>query len=398
MSRLLMLARVLVGAGAAAAAFALMACGENSAANPNGFYGIHPQSELTETDLELMREGGIELARGLVPWGAIEAEQGTYDWSAVDETVRGLAAHGIEPMLFLYGSTAWATAEDGHACEPGGIPDCGAFVPASDATQQAFAEFARAAVERYRPEGEFWSEGDASCGLPFEIPVVCEAEEPPCECDEPVPVTTWQVWNEPNSPKYAAPDASARAFAALLEPTAEAIRAADPEAEVVLGGIWGPREPPGDARRAPLVPVGEFLDRLYRFPGIDASFDAVAVHPYSPDVRGVLDQVADAQRAIEVAGDDAGIYITEIGWASSGPEDSRLVKGEAGQAQMLLRTFSAFERHRRAFRLRGVFWYTWRDGGGAGICEWCAGAGLHTAFGAPKPAWYQLIQFTGGSD
>jgi Glycosyl hydrolase catalytic core len=271
-------------------------------------------------------------------------------------------------------------------------------VPGTDATRFAFAGFAHAAVERYGPEGEFWSEGDPSCGLPFEIPVVCPNEEPPCGCDEPVPVTTWQVWNEPNSPKYAGPDASPAAYAELLQATSAAVRNADPDAEIVLGGIWGPRERPGDGGTTTLVPVGDFLDELYSFPGIEASFDAVAVHPYSHDVSGVLDQIAEARRAVEAAGDDAALYVTEIGWASSGPSNSRLVKGEKGQARMLSRTFSALDEQRRAFQLRGVFWYTWRDGTDAGICDWCAGAGLRTASGAPKPAWYEMTRFTGGSE
>lgn len=390
--------RALVLAAAAAAVLALTGAGEGPAPAPDGFFGIQPQADLTETDLEQMRAGGIGAVRGMVPWGAVEIEQGSYDWSDVDASIRELAAHGIDPLLYLYGAPAWAAAADGRSCEPGGVPDCATFVPASDATREAFAAFAAAAVDRYGPEGEFWSEGDPSCGLPIEIPVICANEAPPCDCEESTPVTRWQVWNEPNSPKYSAPDATPEAYAALLSTTAAAIRAADPGAEVVLGGIWGPRERPGSPRRAPLDPVGEFLDQLYHVPGIEESFDAVAVHPYSPDVRGVLHQVDDARRAIDAAGDDAGIYVTEIGWASSGPIGSRLVKGEAGQAEMLSDTFAALERHRRAFRLRGVFWYTWRDGGGAGICDWCDGAGLRTAAGAPKPAWYELVEITGGSE
>jgi polysaccharide biosynthesis protein PslG len=362
-------------AAAAAAALTLVACGGTEAA-PEVTFGIHPQEELTESDLELMRDAGIEAVRGMVNWGAVEPAPGTYDWTAVDASMRELGEHGIDPVLYLYGAPGWAAFMDGQDCVPGGRPDCAALVPRGDDTLEAFAAFARAAVERYGRDGDFWSE----CG--------CDAS----------PVTTWQIWNEPNSPKYSAPDASPAAYAALLQVTSEAIRGADPDAEIVLGGIWGPRQRPGDRGLPALVPVGEFLDELYRFPGIEATFDAVAVHPYSPDVSGVLDQVDDARSAIEAAGDDAALYVTEIGWASSGPPDSRLVTDEEGQAEMLSRTFSALEDRGRAFRLRGVFWYTWRDGTGAGICGWCTGAGLRTASGAPKPAWHAMTTFTGGSD
>src|SRR5690606_30786202 len=142
-----------------------------------------------------------------------------------------------------------------------------------------------------------------------------------------------------------------------------------------------------------LAPIDRFLRRLYRVPGIKRRFDAIAVHPYSSNVDGVLRQIRAARAAVRGAGDDAATYVTEIGWASRGPRNKPYAKGPLGQARILDRALTALERQRRAFRLRGVFWYTWRDGGsGAAICRWCAGAGLRTASGRAKPAWRKFVK------
>jgi hypothetical protein len=48
----------------------------------------------------------------------------------------------------------------------------------------------------------------------------------------------------------------------------------------------------------------------------------------------------------------------------------------------------ALERRQRRFRLRGVFWYSWRDRpSGESHCSWCNYSGLRTKDGAAKPAW-----------
>jgi hypothetical protein len=50
-------------------------------------------------------------------------------------------------------------------------------------------------------------------------------------------------------------------------------------------------------------------------------------------------------------------------------------------------------RKRRAFRLRGVFWYSWRDTvGGDQICAWCGHAGLRNGDGSAKPAWDAFVK------
>ena len=96
-----------------------------------------------------------------------------------------------------------------------------------------------------------------------------------------------------------------------------------------------------------------------------------------------------ARRTLARVGDRrAGTWITEIGWAAGGPRENPYVKGRQGQARLLSRTLSELRRRGRSFRLRGVFWYSWRDkAGGSSICEWCGHSGLRARDGSAKPAW-----------
>ncbi|MQA76177.1 MAG: hypothetical protein GEU88_17895 [Solirubrobacterales bacterium] len=170
----------------------------------------------------------------------------------------------------------------------------------------------------------------------------------------------------------------------MLNSASAAIKRVDRGADVILGGMWGPRS----ANRV-VTPVKPYLQRLYAIKGIEASFDSIALHPYASNVEGSLAAVEVARGALERARDRrAGIWVTEIGWAAGGPRKSPYVKGKKGQAKLLSQTLAQLRSRRRTFRLRGVFWYSWRDKhGGESICEWCGHAGLRAKSGSAKPAW-----------
>jgi hypothetical protein len=79
--------------------------------------------------------------------------------------------------------------------------------------------------------------------------------------------------------------------------------------------------------------------------------------------------------------------------ASGGPPQEPYVKGDAGQARLLEKAHDDLLRKRRAFRLRGVFWYSWRDkDGGDQICAWCG----HAGDGSAKPAWDAFVKVASG--
>ncbi len=340
-----------------------------AAASPT--YGVVPQDGAlpSSADLELMPRAGIESVRLMASWANAEPAPGVYNWGAMDAMVRETTAHGISPLFFLYGMPAWAARQDGRRCRS---DRCGVFVPRTPATQAAFASFAGAAAERYGAGGAFWE------------PATEPASEAPCACTEPRPVSAWQIWNEQNSAKYFAPQVRVERYASLLSRASSAIKVADPSAEVILGGMWGP-----ESSRKGLLTVSSYLKRLYSVAGIRDSFDAIALHPYAATAGQSVDQIEAARKLVESLGDpEVGLWVTELGWAAAGPKGHPYVKGLQGQARLLSQTLKRLSRRARSFRLEAVFWYSWRDkAGGDAICEWCGHAGLRAKDGSAKPAW-----------
>jgi polysaccharide biosynthesis protein PslG len=248
---------------------------------------------------------------------------------------------------------------DGRECSV----HCGPFAPSSNATRAAYARFAGAAVNRYGPGGTFWLDHPE---LPY------------------LPVHAWQIWNEQNSPFFFRPGPDPESYAALLRAAANEIRAADPRAEIVLGGVWSADDTPSG-----VVGSARYMRALYRVPQVSDSFDGIAIHPYDAHVRGVFEQISAVRRAARRAGDGGvDLWVTELGWASSGRPNEGLVKGAAGQARMLTRAFGRLLGRADRYHLRGAFWYAWRDTDrGRAVCRWCAYSGLVSREGVPKLAY-----------
>lgn len=393
-------ARVLVAAGLTATAAAI-ALSPPATAQP--LYGVVPQDTPTAADMQLMPRGGISSMRMMVHWPTVESVKGVYDWTDTDAMVRESVRYGLDPLPFLYGTPVWAARDDGRNCRPA---ECSVYPPSSGATRAAFARFAAAAVERYGPDGDFWKaptelsatqEPPGTSPCPVDLPFPCPEPPPPppptttpppteapCDCSEPRPIRRWQVWNEQNSSKFFAPKPDVGLYAAMLAAAGDAIHAADPGADVILGGMWGPQK-----AAKTVLPTKQYLDALYRVGGITKSFDSIAVHPYAKNVSGAVSQLTAAHRMAKRHGDGkVGMWVTEIGWADRGPQGDPYVKGRKGQARILARALKAFEDLQRRLRLRGVYWYSWRDRAtGDEQCSWCGYSGLRTKDGEAKPAW-----------
>ncbi|HKA66514.1 MAG TPA: hypothetical protein VKG03_01270, partial [Solirubrobacterales bacterium] len=55
---------------------------------PRGFFGIGPQTTLTDEDAAYMKAGGIESVRWPLTWGAIQpTARGGYNWESFDPVV-----------------------------------------------------------------------------------------------------------------------------------------------------------------------------------------------------------------------------------------------------------------------------------------------------------------------
>ncbi|HKF83380.1 MAG TPA: hypothetical protein VKB23_10525 [Solirubrobacterales bacterium] len=329
---------------------------------PAGFFGIVPQTPLGTKDLARMRAGGIETVRLPVAWSSIQrSPRADYDWSGFDAAVAATAKQRIGILPVLGTSPHWATGNWRRMPVDGGRE------------RRAWAAFVGAAVARYGSRGEFWEEhGPGS--------------------DEPLPrlpIEAWQVWNEENFFYFVRPVSTSR-FARLLAVTRPAVRRADPRAEIVLGGLFGaPRQ---GLPRA--LDAADFLQRLYRSPGVKANFDAVALHPYAADVAELRRQVEGLRAVMARHGDRrSGLYITEMGWGSAyNPRTVAFEVGLHGQVRELRGAYDYLLANRGRLRLRQVDWFTWKDLPGA--CNFCDSSGLFRQGERfrPKPAWRALVQ------
>lgn len=332
---------------------------------PRSFFGVVPQGALFTEDLDRMGEGKVGTIRLHLPWAVFnpsEADEPAFE--SIDGVFLGAARNGIEVVPFVFGTPVWAAAYDGETeC----APDCATYAPRSPKALAAWGDFLEVLVERYGPDGELWKEN----------PDV-----------DPMPVHAWQIWNEQNSATFYSPEPDAESYANLLAASEEAIQAHDPEAEILLGGMFG-TPPDGDD-------AWDYLRELYEA-GADEHFDAIAVHPYGGQVDKLELQVELMRDEVIRADDDAATWITEIGWASSGPPNP-YNKGPQGQAEQLEAAYGLLMDKRLEWEVENVSWYSWRDVADS-PCEWCGGSGLFPveSLERPKPSWESYVALTGGS-
>jgi hypothetical protein len=344
-------------AGVLALALALPS---SAAALPRGFFGIAPPTPIGEGDAARMASGGIESVHLPLVWADIQPQpEGEYDWREFDAKMAVLARRHLQVLPFAYGTPRWISHD------PARLPIDG------PRARRTWAQFLRAAVERYGPRGSFWAEHDGSSGdfLPRR------------------PIHVWQIWNEENFFYFAKPASPGR-YGRLFKASHNAVRAIDPGAKTIIGGLFGrPRQRPPQAMAATT-----FLERLYRVRGIRAALDGIDVHPYARNARVLREEVEEV-RQVAIANRDrgAGLYVTEMGWGSQNdPRKVAFEVGRSGQARELRRAYSFLISAQRRLHLKQVYWFSWKDA--PGVCNFCDSAGLFYG-GArfrPKPAWHSF--------
>jgi hypothetical protein len=341
---------------------------------PRAFFGIAPQTTLTDTDASYMKAGGIGSVRWPINWSLVQPKaKGDYDWSSVDPAVEVAARRGLTVLPFLYGTPRWVA----HKVTT---------LPIDNARARgAWLAFVEAAVKRYGPEGEFWAGHDPTVAGVNYVPAVPRA----------LPIRTWQVWNEANFFYFAYP-ASPTRYARLLKPTYTTIKRADPTAKVILSGLFGNPDPSGSRG----MDATKFLAALYRVPGIKRYFDAVALHPYAFHVED-LEELTEGLREVVLENHDpsAALYITEMGWGSQNdPNVVAFEQGIGGQARELRGAYRYLIANRHRLNLKGTYWYSWKDNPEYVACNFCDSVGLFRSGASfrPKPAWHAFVALTGG--
>jgi hypothetical protein len=361
------------------AATALLAALLPAAASavPANFWGVVPQGSLGSERFQRLKRGGVDSVRVPIVWADVQsAPGGAFDWSSVDGTVAAASAVGVEVLPFLYGAPTWAVPA-APVPGSGGAARAPAFLPVRSPLQRSgWQRFAREAVLRYGPGGNFWA---ANPTVP------------------PRPIRHWQIWNEPNF-KYFVVRPNPAEYGKLVNLSYAAIKGADPGAKLILAGLFTRPIEATFRRRPPQAYFAtDFLDLMYRStPGVKHKFQGVALHPYTGSYKNFPRYIEEVRDVLEAHRDGGkGLWLTEISWSSQRPRaGNSFNKGRSGQVQQLKGAFGVLRANQRRWRVQRVYWFSVEDRRNS--CNFCEGAGLFTEAFAPKPSWRAYVSFAGG--
>ena len=264
-------------------------------------------------------DAGVRIIRQPLRWAEIEREKGKFDFSWWDRYMEALARHRIQLLPILFHPPEWRSKK-GKAR--------GVYQPRRNSE---FGAFAARVARRYGPKGTFWARHP-------KLPRMA--------------VRTWQVWNEPNLPFYWPPKPNAGAYTKMLAATKRSIERVDPRAEIVTAGL--PQSKIDGA-----VPQRAYIRALYKA-GARRHFDTLAIHSYTETHRALVRQLKGIRAEMRRNRDRAKLWITEIGWATGGP-DKKFTPGPAGQKRRINRLFRLAKAKRATLGLRGLVYYMWQD-------------------------------------
>jgi hypothetical protein len=317
------------------------------------------------------RAAGVRWTREALPWDLIEPSQDRFI-TAYDGSLKLTADKGFGIIGMLLTTPAWA--RDPSCRAPGPTYWC----PPSNV--QDYADFARWAVERYDGDG------------------VADAPGSPR-------IAAWEIWNEPNDtllwPDIGA-DANARKlrYGQMLVAAYAAIKQADPSAVVLIGGVYI-----YDGGCYQVCDGFNFLNAdggvFRQVPAARRAFDVFSIHPYIPTDRPdapqippkitVEGRVRNSREWLDnpaIGRSDAPIWITEMGWCTTGGTCPGGVQvTEEQQANYLTRSMVIAQQS----GVQHTSWFQFEDGGNNPSAEWANAAIVRDYNGASypaKPAYY----------
>ena len=275
---------------------------------------------------------GTRWLRVDVPFSGQMDELGRFWWHA-DAQITAARAHGIEVNALITSAPVWAR-------NPDGTPNIAKFVA-----------FVQGAVAHYAPLG----------------------------------VHTYEILNEPNLAYYFGTTPNPEYYAQLLKAVYPAIKALDPQAVVLTGGLAPAATTADGTRMEPMA----FLTRMYAA-GAQGSFDALAHHPYTganvptqPDSWNPWTYMPQMRQLMVAQGDGAKqIWMTEYGAATTGA-------GAVPETQQALMIAQAFAMAADWEWAGPIFLFNWQDSADGSF-------GLHRADGTPKAAVATVTQVSQG--
>ncbi len=292
------------------------------------------------------------------PAKASDSFDPAYRFGDLDDLVRNAQQKGIEIMITIWGTPAWANGGKGPNVAPTRARD--------------LKDFGRAIADRYSGHHP---------GYPY--------------------VGRYSIWNEPNLEIFLAPQfdgkgaiVSPRTYAALYRAGHAGIKAGNATALVAIGETSNQgRDHPVQGATGSVAP-GTFARLLARQSGL--VFDAYATHPYptrpnSPPTQKVrwpnvtLSQLPRFETSLDRWFGRRGIpvWITEYGYQTN--QGAGFGVTEAQQARYLKQAMGQLKADPR---VQMFIWFIFRDSRG-GVWQ----SGLTTATGRPKPSYAAFSAF-----
>ena len=297
---------------------------------------------------------GVTSIRVDLDWNDIQHDSAnSYNWSNFDRVVQAAQSRNLTVLPILAYTPAWARPLNckTEKCAP--------------ASSGAFASFAAAASTRYMSMN----------------------------------VHTWEIWNEPNVVNFWQPAPNVAQYVQLLKVTSAAIKAVDPHAFIVSGGLAPTDTSAGN------ISQHDFLNAFVNQGGANFA-DAIGDHPYSfpvlpgypADWNAWQKMIGDIEGILKAHGiANKKIWITEYGAPTNGPGVGATLTDykfgskpdhvdEALQAQM---ANDSIHLARTSNFIGAIYWYSYKDlGTSTSTVE--NFFGLRRADGSAKPAWQTL--------
>jgi hypothetical protein len=205
-------------------------------------------------------------------------------------------------------------------------------------------------------------------------------------------VQAYEVWAEPNNLAAWPLGPNPVEYAWMLRTVAPSIRAADPGAKVVFGGLLG-----NDYA---------YLEQAYAaMPDIGDYFDVMATHAYvdsaqSPEAAwlddagrlgaGVFSAYREVRATMQAHGDPKPIWLTQFGWSTT--TQSGLGVSAQTQADYLTRAYECLEQDPY---VQVALWFSLRNQ--SGDDTWRGQLGMMSRNFTPKPAYDALKDYEPGS-
>jgi hypothetical protein len=291
---------------------------------------------------------GVQWTRLAISWHDYEPTKGNYNsglMSALDNAVSLSQARGIHVLINIVDSPEWASGSSIKETAPRNNAD--------------YTHVLSDSVTRYRGKAE-----------------------------------AYEIWNEQNTNHFWSSGVNAGQYANLLKDSYAAVKAADPTAKVVFGGL---------ARND-----HQFVTDAYNaVPNLGSYYDVMATHPY-PDwsLNGAPDQTLrnsdgrlgmqsfngyrEVRQVMLGHGDDKPIWFTEFGWSTWSGGVSPATQAAYTTLAMKCVEQDPYVQIAFLYNLRNNYWANNGD-------SWDDQLGIMNVDFSPKPAYTAYKAYTPGT-